>query len=783
MLSLTRLSERIKPNKATQKLTFKPTSTILANSQIIHYTTQQDSHLGFPIQTNQLPKSLQTSTRTQFQNHVFLLRSSTNLHEVRKMHGLLLVSGFINPNSSMELGSQLVYIYVRLDSLQEALLVFNQLPKRTVFAWNSILKGLINVGQFSETIEFYHLMLKEDLIPDNFTYPLVLKACSGLCALEQGKQIQELIKFNEIHHKMKPNIFVECAMIDMFAKCGSLNEARRIFDKMSQRDLVSWGAMVCGTVQDGDWYEALSLFRRMRLEGFSPDSDTIATVLPACSRLGALQHGMGLHSFAIRIGVDSDLYVSNALIDMYCKCGNTHEARWIFRGMEIKDVVSWSSLISGHSQNFEYNESLDLYLEMKGSNIRPNSVVIASVLPGFADLKLIKQGKEIHNYVIKHGFQYDVFVASALVDMYAKFGSLNKAEFIFEITYDRDIVMWNSMIAVYAFAGDFDSAFRILQRFHTSKFHPNSITIMSVLPLCTRLAALRHGKEIHGYTFRSGLSSVVSVENSIIDMYCKCGYLELGRKVFENMVDKDIVTYNTIIDALGMHGHEIQAFSIFNQMKKERIKPDKITFIALLSACSHGGLVDSGWFFYNSMIDGYGIVPEMEHYSCMVDLLGRSGHLEDAWEFIRKMPVEPGIDVLGSLLGACRVHKKIKLAEVVAELIFSKNLDDPGYYVLLSNIYASVGRWADVMKVRTMIKEKGLIKKPGNSWIQVGCSVHLFIARDRSHLEFDRIRKILKSLSLQMKDEGYIPDISFVLHDLAGNDEEFASVDRNRLYV
>lgn len=683
------------------------------------------------------------------------------------------MNGFPHSNSTVELGSQLVSIYAAFDCLQEALLVFNKFPNKTVFAWNMVLRGFVNVGHFSEAIEFYHWMIRGGVKPDNFTYPLVLKACSGLRSLEHGRRIQDLIYFNEKHHKTKPNVFVECAMIDMFAKCGSLNEARRVFDGMSRRDLVSWTAMICGTVQSGEWFEALDLYRRMRLDGHNPDSVIVATVLPACSRLGALQLGMGLQGFAVRSGIESDLCVSNAFIDMYCKCGNTHEAGRLFCHMEYKDVISWSSLIAGHSQNREYSESFDLYVEMKESGIRPSSVTFAGVLPAFANMKLFKQGKEIHSYVIRHGFEFDGFVASALIDLYAKCGSIREAKIIFETTSDREIGIWNSMIAGYVIDGDVDSAFQILRRFRESKFRPNSITIMSVLPLCTRLGMLNQGKEVHGYMIRSGLKSVVSVANPLIDMYCKCGNLEFGIKVAEQMIEKDVVTYNTIISALGMHGDWSRAFSFFDQMKQARIVPNKVTFIAVLAACSHAGLTEAGWSFFFSMINDYEIMPEMEHYSCMVDLLGRAGCLDDAWDFIKKMPVEPGIDVLGSLLGACRVHKNVELAALVGKLIFNKNPEDPGYYVLLSNIYATAGRWEDVLKIRTMIKEKGLIKKPGYSWIQVGCSVHAFLARDRSHPQVSRIHKVLKSLLFQMKDEGYIPDTSFCLHDIGGDDADF----------
>ncbi|URE26966.1 PPR repeat [Musa troglodytarum] len=321
------------------------------------------------------------------------------------------------------------------------------------------------------------------------------------------------------------------------------------------------------------------------------------------------------------------------------------------------------------------------------------------------------------------------------------------------------------MIAGYVLDGDVHSAFQTLRRIHRSGLRPNYVTVVTVLPLCNRFAMLNHGKELHGYVTRGGLSSVVSVNNSLIDMYCKCGCLEHGKKVYTQMINRDIVTYNTIIAALGMHGHGNQAVMFFDHMKKERINPDRVTFIALLSACSHAGFIDRGFSYYNSMTEDYGILPDMEHYSCMVDLYARSGYLDDAWEFIKSMPVDPDIDVLGSLLSACRIYKRIDLAEFISMRIFEKKPEDPGYYVLLSNIYAAVGRWADVKKVRAMIKDKGLMKKPGNSWVQVGQCIHSFLAKDKTYTEHGMLQDILRILSLEMREEGYIPDLISLAED------------------
>lgn len=686
------------------------------------------------------------------------LKSPSHLFEARKLHALLIVHGFFHPTyAHKSFGSQLVNVYVNFGCLQDAFLAFTKLPQKSNVAWNAILRGLVGVGQFTEAIEFYHLMLKQEVIPDNYTYPLVLKACSCSYSLEEGRRVQETILYHEVHHGIKPNVYVICAMIDMFAKCGNLKDARRVFEEMPMRDLASWTAMICGTMWNSEWLEALSLFRRMRLDRIRPDSVIIASILPICGRLEGMQLGKSLQGCAVRSGLDSDLYVSNALIDMYCKCCHPHDAQRVFFHMVHKDIVSWSTLIAGYSQNCLFQESFELYIRMINMGLTTNAIIVTSVLPALGKLKLLKLGKAMHNYVLKHGLISDVVVGSALIDMYAHCGSIREAEFVFENMSDKDTMLWNSLIVGYNIVGNFDLTLLTFRRFWEAEHTPNSATLVSVLPICTKMGALRQGKEIHGYAIKSGLGLIASVGNSLIDMYSKCGYLDLGLKVFNHMMMKNVVTYNTIISACGNHGLGEQGLNFYEQMKMAGIRPNKVTFTALLSTCSHAGLVDRGWFLFNSMINDYGIEPNMEHYSCMVDLLGRAGDVEGAYKFITKMPVIPDASVLGSLLGACRVHNKVELAEQLAVHFLELNPEDAGPYVLLSNLYARNKRWEDMSRVRNMIKEKGLEKKPGNSWIQVGHNIHVFHATSTFPAASGEIKEILESLLLEMKDEECTP--------------------------
>lgn len=683
----------------------------------------------------------------------------SSLSEAKKLHGVALVNGLLRRGSrgaAAVMQSRLAGAYAALGGAREAQLVFPA-KSATSAAWNSVLRRAVEARRFPAAMAIFRSMLAVGPPPDGYTYPLLLKACADSSALERGREIYRSIA--------RPNVFAQCAAVDMFAKCGSLEEARRVFEEMPQRDLVSWTAMICGAMQNGSWSEALILFKRMRSEGLGFDSVTLATVAPACGRVAAPLLGMALHGGAVAGGVAGDLCVRNSLIDMYCKCGLTRLAEAVFSAMELRDSISWSSLITGYSQNHRYSESSRLFAAMIAARARPSSVTLAGVLPAFSGLKLLQHGKEIHGYAVRNLFHLDSFVASAMIDLYSQCGALAKAELVFAGGRGQDLAVWNSMISGYAMTGEPSLAFEALRGLLHAGLRPTSVTVVAVLPLCGRWTMLDRGRELHGYAIRSGLLSATTVSNSLIDMYCKCGLLIEGEKLFQRAPRRDAVTFNTMIAALGMHGHGRRAVACFAAMGEEKIEPDKVTFVALLSACSHAGLVDEGLAVFRSMVEDRGIRPEMEHYSCMVDLHGRSGRLEEAWDFIRRMPVEPEVDVLGSLLGACRVHRRDDLAELVGGWIMEKKETvDPGYHLLLANTYAWSGRWREAARVRRMARERGLRKRvPGSSWIQAAGAAHRFSASEGPHPLTEEVDVALRSLLCQMKDHGYSPDVGCLL--------------------
>eukprot|EP01018_Ginkgo_biloba_P030460 Gb_36433 [translate_table: standard] len=632
------------------------------------------------------------------------------------------------------------------------------------------------------------------------SYASLLDRYANRKSLAEGKQLHAQIIMTGIEQ----HVFLSAKLVSMYSNCGYFVDASLIFDKIPKPNILSWNAMIRGYVQNGRCEEALPLYYQMQTAGLQPDSFTFPFVLKACAGLGALQEGKDIHDCIIRNGLESNVYVGSALIDMYAKCGCLERVGQVFDKISQRNVVSWTSLIAGYAQNGRANDALEVFRQMQLTNSKPNSVTMTSVLPACVNLEAVHLGKEIHGYIIKNELGFDVFTGNALIDMYAKCSTVDFARNVFDKMCERNVPSWNAMLVGYTQNGNCsealklfyqmqlvclipdsitwnamisgcaqnvyaNEAFKLLRQMQLANVKPTSVTMLSVLPLCARLAALQQGKEIHGFIFRNGLEAEISegtfVGNALIDMYAKCGNIDFARRVFDKISHRDVVSWTAMIAGYGMHGHGQDALTLFNQMLLANMEPNHITFIGVLSACSHAGLVEEGWHYFNCLSRDYCITPRVEHYACMVDLLSRAGYLDEAHDFIKKMPIEPGAGVWGALLGACRIHCNIELGKYAAECLFELEPQNSGNYVLLSNIYAESGRWDDAEKVRVMMKGRGLKKIPGCSWIEIKNRVHAFLVGDVSHPQAEKIYAILQNLGAQMKAAGYVPDTRFALHD------------------
>eukprot|EP00253_Pinus_taeda_P026704 PITA_26704 len=683
------------------------------------------------------------------------------------------------------------------EDLVDARHVFDKMSERNMYSWNVMIRGYSLHGFCEDALTLFCELQKSDMQPDIFTFPSVLKACAGMSDLEQGKSVHDYM----LRNGFQSDGLLGNALVDMYAKCGSVEDARHVFDKMSQRDIVTWNAMIVGYVRNGRYEQALETFSMMESRGARPDSITISGVLPACGHLIALKWGKEIHCYLIRNGIESNLFVGNALLDMYAKCQSIEDAQLVFDKLVVRDVVSWNAMISGlaqkgycneawklfgqmklsvvkpslttwnliiarFSQNGKHEESFNFLHQMQLAGMKPDVATLTSILSACAHRGSLQHGKSIHAYIYRRGFEIDVIVESALLDMYAKCGHIHSASWVFDTMSQKDLVSWNSMIAGYAQNGHGNEAIQLLVQMQQADLEPDLSTIVNVIPACAHFAAMQKGKEIHNYTIRNGFDLNILIENALIDMYAKCGSLENARRIFDSMPNKDVVSWNTMIAGYGMHGNGETSLTLFHDMQQASIKPNHITFIAVLSACSHAGLVDEGLQYFESMNQDNTIAPTIEHYACMVDLLGRAGHLDEAYEFVKLIPFKPTPGIWGTLLSSCKVHSNFQLAERVADELFELEAENAGYYVLLSNIYAEAGRWENVACVRARMKEYGVIKKPGCSWIEIGNKIYSFLTGDGSYGQSEEIVGMSDRVAIEIKEAEYVPDTDFVPHDM-----------------
>jgi pentatricopeptide repeat protein len=749
-----------------------------------------------------------------------------SLQDGKTVHAHMIIQAGIE-TQDVSIGNNLVTMYAKCGIMTDAHIVFEKMPNRDVVSWTAMIAGYARWGNSQEALALFNQMLMTGIKANQFTFASILPACTNLVVIETGKKIHEKI----IRMGFESDVFVGSALVDMYAKCGSMEDAHRMFDKMPQRDIVSWNALIAGYVQNRDSDEALGLFYRMRQVGVQPDQFSFASVLPACGNLALLEE---VHEEIKKRGFQSNAFVGSALIDMYARNGRLQVAREVFDEMLECNVISWNAMISGYAQNGHLDEAMKLFeqmpkrdvvswnamvagyaqhglvdeaiqlfrkmpetnalswnavisgyvkhgqdeaalmlfYEMLSTDIQPNQFIFSSVLPACANLAALEHGKRIHDQIARREFQSDVFIGSALVDMYAKCKSLEIARDVFDKMPQKDVVTWTAMTAGYAQNGQCEEALALFREMQLAGVKPDAETFATVLPVCANLAALEQGREFHGLVIRSGLQSNVFVGSALVDMYAKCGSIETARSVFDTITQRGVVSWNVMIVGYAMHGCAMEALQMFHQMQQSGTNPDHVTLVGVLSACCHAGLVDKGRQFLTDMNQYYQITPTMEHYSCMVDLLGRAGQFVEALDFIDKMPISPNATVWKCLLGACRKHINIELGELAAERLFELEPENTAPYVLLSNIYAAAGKWDEIEKVRKMMKDRGLIKKPGCSWIQVNKQVCAFLVGDRSHPQTEGIYAELERLAGKMKAAGYVPDTGFVLNDVEEEQKE-----------
>ncbi|CAI9118154.1 OLC1v1019680C1 [Oldenlandia corymbosa var. corymbosa] len=609
--------------------------------------------------------------------------------------------------------------------------------------------------------------------------------------LERGSDIKTKNQAKVLHARMIRTIWpisvpFYSKILSIYSKFNLLEYALALFNKLdSPQPTKAWKSIVKCYASRGRFSSSVISFIDMKAAGRIPDRNVFPSVLKSCVHLRDLKLGESVHGCIIRLGLDSDLYTGNALMNMYAKlqlsgndmnvfdeisqrmiglpnnvmnggyglgyngneritCVSSEESRKmgsfgmnpvrkVFETMPLRDVVSWNTVIGGQVQSASFKEALVMLREMGNAGLKPDSFTLSTVLPVLTKCADVVKGKEIHGFAMRHGFSGDIFMGSSLIDMYASCTCVEDAYKLFCSLPQHDHVSWNSIIAACVHNGMFDDVLKLFRQMVRVNIRPVEHSFSIIMPACAHLTTQHLGKQLHSYIIRAGYAENIYVASSLVDLYAKCGHIKTARWIFDNMEIQDSVAWTAMIMGYASHGHAADAISLFEKMQMAGGRPNPVVFVAVLTACSHAGLVDEASKYYDHMTKNHGIVPWLEHYNALVDVLGRAGRLEEAYNFICSMHIHPTAAVWSALLSACRVHKNIDLAEKVAGEIFRIDPKNTSAYALLSSMYSNAGRWKEAQKLRAKMRSKGMIKASACSWVEVKNKVHAIVAGDESH--------------------------------------------------
>ncbi|KAK2994481.1 hypothetical protein RJ640_021286 [Escallonia rubra] len=586
---------------------------------------------------------------------------------------------------------------------------------------------------------------------------------------------------------------------------GDMNYARQVFETIPQPNVFLWNTVIRGYSRTNSARLAVSMYVEMLRKNVKPDNYTHPFLIKGFSHNVALEFGKSIHAHIHKFGFCSHVIMQNALIHMYCLCGQIDVARGSF-DMSLKaDVITWNAMISGYNRSKRFDESKKLFNLMGEKSVLPTLVTLVSVLSACSKSKDLDAAKQVHQYINDHKIDSNLILDNALVNTYASCGKMDVALGIFASMKMRDAISWTTIVAGFVNSGQVDLArnyfdqmperdsvswtamidgylrlnqfkdvLMLFRDMQTAKIEPDEFTMVSILTACANLGTLELGEWIKAYIDKSKIKHDVYVGNALIDMYYKCGSAAKAVEVFHKMPRKDKFTWTAMIVGFSVNGQGKEALDMFSQMLTASVKPDQITYIGVLCACTHSGMVDEGRKFFASMTTQHGVEPNISHYGCMVDLLGRAGNLREAYEVIKNMPLTPNSVVWTALLGACKVHKDAEMAEIAAKQLLLLEPDNEVVYVLLCNTYAACNRWLDLCEIRKLMTDRGIKKSPGCSLIEMNGSVHEFVAGDWSHPQSEDICSELEKMTDSLKSAGYLPDISEVFPPIGEEDTEGA---------
>ncbi|XP_050232115.1 pentatricopeptide repeat-containing protein At4g30700 [Mercurialis annua] len=696
-----------------------------------------------------------------------LLNNCATLSHLTQLHAHLLLHGLQN---DIAVATKLTHKLFHFNSARHARALFFTIPKPDIFLFNVLIKGLShNNSPLSAVSLFTHLTKRTRLYPDKFTYAFAISAATKF----GDAKIGFLLHGKLIVDGFSSDLHIGSALVDMYFKLGSEGIAVKVFDKFPERDTILFNTVISGLVRVFRYEDSIRIFRDM-VSGNGPqlDATTVIAVLPAVAELQELGLGMGMQCLAIKLGFHSHTSLLTGLISLYSKCGKIEIARMLFIDIGRKDLISCNAMLSGFTFNGDTESTVRLFREWLGSGEKVNSSTVVGLIPVYSPFGYLFLTNCIHGFSIKSGVVSNSSVSTALTTVYSRLNEMEFARQLFDESSEKTLASWNAMISGYTQNGLTEIAISLFQEMQMSNVTPNPVTVTSVLSACAQLGALSLGKWIHDLVKSKNFEHNVYVTTALIDMYAKCGSILEARQLFDSMLEKNEVTWNAMISGYGLHGHGHKALKLFYEMLNSGIPPTRVTFLSVLYACSHAGLVREGDEIFHIMVHNYGFEPLAEHYACMVDILGRAGQLQGALAFIQGMPIDPGPPVWGALLGACMIHKDTNLARVASERLFDLDPQNMGYYVLMSNIYSAERNYPRAASVRQTAKSRNLTKIPGCTLIEVGQVPHVFTSGDWSHSQSTAIYAELERLTGKMKEAGFQTETDTALHDVEVEEKE-----------
>lgn len=693
--------------------------------------------------------------------HSLSQSSFTALYRASVNHCLAIKSG---TTASIYTANNIISGYAKCGEIRIASKMFGETSQRDAVSWNTMIAGFVNLGNFETALEFLKSMKRYGFAVDGYSFGSILKGVACVGYVEVGQQVHSMI----VKMGYEGNVFAGSALLDMYAKCERVEDAFEVFKSINIRNSVTWNALISGYAQVGDRGTAFWLLDCMELEGVEIDDGTFAPLLTLLDDPDLHKLTTQVHAKIVKHGLASDTTVCNAIITAYSESGSIEDAERVFDGaIETRDLVTWNSMLAAYLVNNQEEDAFELFLEMQVLGFEPDIYTYTSVISAAFEGAHQGQGKSLHGLVIKRGLEFLVPISNSLIAMYLKSHSksMDEALNIFESLENKDHVSWNSILTGFSQSGLSEDALKFFENMRSQYVVIDHYAFSAVLRSCSDLATLQLGQQVHVLVLKSGFEPNGFVASSLIFMYSKCGVIEDARKSFDATPKDSSIAWNSLIFGYAQHGRGKIALDLFFLMKDRRVKLDHITFVAVLTACSHIGLVEEGWSFLKSMESDYGIPPRMEHYACMIDLLGRAGRLDEAKALIEAMPFEPDAMVWKTLLAACRTCGDIELASQVASHLLELEPEEHCTYVLLSSMFGHLRRWNEKAGIKRLMKERGVKKVPGWSWIEVKNEVHSFNAEDRSHPHCEEIYLRLGDLMEEIRRLDYVANSEIFLHD------------------